>query len=152
MISVQNLKRSFGSIIAVDGISFDVGKGEVLGFLGPNGAGKSTAMKMLVCFLEPDSGTATICGHDIRKEPVAVRRCVGYLAEDAPSYGEMTVGAFLNFICDARQINGADRHRAMDRVVSMCSIESVYQGLPAARGIGSGVDPRSRGVDSRRAD
>jgi ABC-2 type transport system ATP-binding protein len=126
MISVKNLKRSFGSIIAVDGISFDVGKGEVLGFLGPNGAGKSTAMKMIVCFLEPDEGTASVCGHDIRKEPVAVRKCIGYLAEDAPAYGEMTVGTFLKFICDARQIAGEKQHQAIDRVVKMCSIESVY--------------------------
>jgi ABC-2 type transport system ATP-binding protein len=98
----------------------------VLGFLGPNGAGKSTAMKMIVCFLEPDGGTASVCGHDIRSEPVAVRKCIGYLAEDAPAYGEMTVGAFLNFICDARQIAGEKRHQAIDRVVKMCSIESVY--------------------------
>jgi ABC-2 type transport system ATP-binding protein len=126
MISVDKLRRTFGSIIAVDGISFEVEKGQVLGFLGPNGAGKSTAMKMLACFLEPDSGTASICGHDIRKDPVDVRKCLGYLAENAPAYGEMTVGSFLNFICDAREISGAKRKQALDRVVPMCSIESVY--------------------------
>ena len=79
MISVDKLCRTFGSIIAVDDISFEVQKGQVLGFLGPNGAGKSTAMKMLACFLEPDSGTASICGYDIRKDPVNVRKCLGYL-------------------------------------------------------------------------
>jgi ABC-2 type transport system ATP-binding protein len=126
MISVDKLCRTFGSIIAVDDISFEVQKGQVLGFLGPNGAGKSTAMKMLACFLEPDSGTASICGYDIRKDPVNVRKCLGYLAENAPAYGEMTVGSFLNFICDAREIRGAKRRQAIDRIVTMCSVESVY--------------------------
>src|SRR5512140_194389 len=126
MINVQNLRRTFGAIVAVDDISFNVEKGQVLGFLGPNGAGKSTAMKMLACFLEPDSGTASICGHDIRTDSVGVRKCLGYLAENAPAYGEMTVGSFLNFICDARQIHGAARTAALDRVVPQCSIESVY--------------------------
>ncbi|MBN1765278.1 MAG: ATP-binding cassette domain-containing protein [Sedimentisphaerales bacterium] len=126
MISVQELRRSFGPLVAVDGISFEVGKGEVLGFLGPNGAGKSTAMKMLTCFLPPDSGTASICGYDIIKDPIKVRESVGYLAENAPAYGEMTVGSFLNFICDAREIKGARRKEAIGRVVKLCSIESVY--------------------------
>lgn len=126
MISVKHLRRSFGPIVAVDDISFEVAKGEVLGFLGPNGAGKSTAMKMLVGFLSPDGGTATICGHDVVKEPVAVKRCIGYLAENAPAYPEMTVGSFLDFVCDARQIKGQDRKSALDRVVPSCSIESVY--------------------------
>jgi len=126
MIKVRSLRRTFGPIIAVDNISFNVGQGEVLGFLGPNGAGKSTAMKMLACFLSPDSGTATVCGHDIIKEPVEVRRSTGYLAENAPAYGEMNVGSFLNFVCDARQIKGSDRRKALERVVSMCSIQSVY--------------------------
>ncbi|UCG46240.1 MAG: ATP-binding cassette domain-containing protein [Phycisphaerales bacterium] len=126
MISAKELRRSFGPVIAVDGISFDVAKGEVLGLLGPNGAGKSTAMRMLACFLRPDSGTAGICGHDIQREPIQVRRCLGYLAENVPAYNEMTVGGFLSFICDVRQIKGGDRKKALDRVVPMCSIESVY--------------------------
>ncbi|MFW5857937.1 MAG: ATP-binding cassette domain-containing protein, partial [Planctomycetota bacterium] len=78
MIEVKELRKAFGSIVAVDGISFAVGKGDVLGFLGPNGAGKSTTMKMLSCFLPPDSGTATVAGHDIVREPVVVRRALGY--------------------------------------------------------------------------
>jgi ABC-2 type transport system ATP-binding protein len=126
MISVNRLYRRFGSLVAVDGVSFDVEKGQVLGFLGPNGAGKSTVMRMLACFLKPDSGTATVCGYDILKSPIQVRRCLGYLAENAPAYNEMTVGSFLNFICDAREIKGKDRKRALDRIVPMCSIESVY--------------------------
>lgn len=126
MISVENLRRRFGSIIAVDGISFDVNQGEILGFLGPNGAGKTTAMRMLACFLPPDSGTATVCGYDIIREPIKVRQSLGYLAENAPAYDEMTVGLFLNFICDARRINGKGRKEALERIVSLCSIESVY--------------------------
>ncbi|MHC4225627.1 MAG: ABC transporter ATP-binding protein, partial [Planctomycetota bacterium] len=126
MIEAKNLRRTFGPIVAVDDISFKVEKGEVLGFLGPNGAGKSTAMRMLACFLAPDSGTATICGHDIIKKSVAVRRSVGYLAENAPAYGEMTVSSFLSFICDARDIKGAEKKKALGRVVEMCSIGSVY--------------------------
>jgi ABC-2 type transport system ATP-binding protein len=126
MISASQLRRSFGPIVAVDGVSFDVGKGEVLGFLGPNGAGKTTVMRMLACFLTPDSGTATVCGYDIINNPVEVRRSLGYLAEDAPAYNEMTVGSFLNFVCDARQITGKKRKQALDRIVPMCSIESVY--------------------------
>jgi ABC-2 type transport system ATP-binding protein len=126
MISIKELKRSFGSVVAVDGVSFDAKKGDVLGFLGPNGAGKSTVMRMLACFLKPDSGTATVCGYDILKNPLDVRKSIGYLAENVPAYNEMTVGSFLNFICDARQISGKDRKRALDRIVPMCAIESVY--------------------------
>ncbi|MFA5422566.1 MAG: ATP-binding cassette domain-containing protein [Phycisphaerae bacterium] len=126
MIKVKQLRKTFGPIVAVDSISFDVEKGSVLGFLGPNGAGKTTAMRMLTCFLRPDSGTASVCGNDINTQSIAVRRCVGYLAENAPAYDEMTVAAFLNFICDARQIKGRQRKQAVDRAVSMCSVESVY--------------------------
>jgi len=126
MISVKELRRSFGAVVAVDGVSFDVEKGQVLGFLGPNGAGKSTVMKMLACFLAPDSGTAAICGYDILKNPIQVRKSLGYLAENAPAYNEMTVGSFLNFVCDARMIDGRKRKESLDCIVPMCSIESVY--------------------------
>lgn len=126
MIEVQHLRRSFGPVRAVDDISFVARKGDVLGFLGPNGAGKSTAMKMLACFLMPDSGTAKVCGHDIITDPVKVRQTLGYLAENAPAYGEMTVAGFLDFVCDARRIQGKARKQVIDRILPMCSIESVY--------------------------
>ena len=126
MIKIKDLKRSFGHIVAVDGISLNVEKGEVLGFLGPNGAGKSTAMKMLACFLKPDSGTATVCGYDIIKDPINVRKSIGYLAENVPAYNEMTVASFLNFVCDARMIFGTRRNKIIDRIVPVCSIKSVY--------------------------
>ncbi len=126
MIEAKELRRSFGPVTAVDGISFSVEKGQVLGLLGPNGAGKSTAMRMLACFLRPDSGTATICGYDIQQNPIEVRKSIGYLAENVPAYNEMTVGSFLDFVCDAREIKGKARRKALDRIVPMCSIDSVY--------------------------
>jgi ABC-2 type transport system ATP-binding protein len=126
MIEAKELRRSFGPVVAVDGISFNVQEGEVLGLLGPNGAGKTTAMRILACFLTPDSGTATICGYDILKNPIDVRRSLGYLAENVPAYNEMTVGSFLNFICDVREIKGSNRTETLDRIVPMCSIGSVY--------------------------
>jgi ABC-2 type transport system ATP-binding protein len=126
MIEVKELRRSFGPVVAVDGISFQVDQGQVLGLLGPNGAGKTTAMRMLACYIRPDSGTASVCGHDILKDPVGVRRSLGYLAENSPAYPEMTVGGFLNFICDVREIKGAKRKQTLDRIVPLCSIDSVY--------------------------
>jgi ABC-2 type transport system ATP-binding protein len=126
MIKVDNLAKRFGTIRAVDGISFEVQRGEVLGFLGPNGAGKSTTMKMLTCFLRPDSGTATLGGHDIIKDPVSVRSRIGYVPENAPLYDEMSVEAFLKFMCDMRGLKGGAASAALDRVVQQCSIANVY--------------------------
>ncbi|PKL44099.1 MAG: hypothetical protein CVV39_08420 [Planctomycetes bacterium HGW-Planctomycetes-1] len=126
MIKIKELRKNFGPIVAVDGVSFGVEKGQVLGFLGPNGAGKSTVMRMLACFLRPDSGTASVCGYDIIKNPMQVRQNIGYLAENVPAYSDMTAGAFLNFICDARGLEGKKRKEALDKIVAMCHIESVY--------------------------
>jgi ABC-2 type transport system ATP-binding protein len=126
MIEVKELRRTFGPVVAVDGISFSVEKGQVLGLLGPNGAGKTTAMRMLTCYIRPDSGTASVCGHDILTDPIGVRKSLGYLAENSPAYPEMTVGGFLHFVCDVRKIRGRKRRQALDRIVPTCSIESVY--------------------------
>lgn len=123
LIDVNNLAKYYGPIRAVDHISFQVRRGDILGFLGPNGAGKSTAMKMLTCFLEPDGGTATVAGHSIDSESLELRQKVGYLPENAPAYGEMTVQGFLEFIADARAI--ADADTAIDRVIKMTGLESV---------------------------
>jgi ABC-2 type transport system ATP-binding protein len=125
MIAVTELSKSFGPILAVDRVSFKVDKGEVLGFLGPNGAGKSTTMRMLSCFLPPDGGTATVLGHDIVKDPVAVRRRIGYVAENVPAYDEMTVEGFLRFVCDARGLRGKEKTAAVDRVAEMCALAGV---------------------------
>ena len=102
MLRVENLKKTFGSFQAVKGISFTVGKGEVLGFLGPNGAGKSTTMRMITGFLPPTGGRAFICGHDVVTEAVEAKKCLGYLPESAPSYRAMTVEDFLTFIAKVR--------------------------------------------------
>jgi ABC-2 type transport system ATP-binding protein len=91
MIEVKGLVKDYGSLRAVDGVSFNVNRGDILGFLGPNGAGKSTTMKVITGFLQPTAGTALVDGHDVTAEPVAVKRMVGYLPESAPAYPEMTV-------------------------------------------------------------
>ncbi|GJM04116.1 MAG: hypothetical protein DHS20C09_01070 [marine bacterium B5-7] len=124
-IKVKSLKKSFGPIHAVRGVSFDVNHGEVLGFLGPNGAGKSTTMKMITGFLEPTSGTVEVNGYDVLDNPIAVKRSVGYLPEGAPAYGEMTVKSFLNFIADIRQLTGSNRQKRIDEVVDIINIKHV---------------------------
>ena len=115
MIEVDGLYKRFGAIQAVDGVSFTVDKGEVLGFLGPNGAGKSTAMKMITGFLDPDAGTVRVEGFDIQEQPIAAQRLIGYMPEGAPSYHEMTPLGFLKFIAGIRGFSGseADDHIAV---------------------------------------
>ncbi len=126
MIEAKGLVKDFGPFRAVDRISFTVPKGQVLGFLGPNGAGKSTTMKMLTCFLEPNEGTATIGGKDILQDPLEVRRQVGYLPENAPSYGEMTVSEFLEFIAEMRGFRGKERVVAAERIREICFLGKVW--------------------------
>jgi len=127
MIRVQNLTKSFGPKIAVNGVSFTVDRGEVLGFLGPNGAGKTTTMRMIAGFITPTSGGATICGHDIAAEPLAAKRALGYLPEGAPCYGEMTVSGFLDFIADLRALDGARRKTRLDYVIGRLQLEGVLE-------------------------
>ncbi len=124
-VNVQNLGKHYGPIKAVDGISFSVQKGEVLGFLGPNGAGKTTTMKMLTCFLTPSFGTANICGFDILEKSIDVRRIVGYIPESAPSYDDMNVKSFLEFIADIRGYDGSERKKRVTRVVEITNLSSV---------------------------
>jgi ABC-2 type transport system ATP-binding protein len=126
MIEVQNLTKHFGPIRAVDGISFRVGKGEVLGFLGPNGAGKSTTMKMISGFLAPTAGTASVCGFDVVRQPIAAKAHLGYLPEGAPLYADMTPAAFLGFAAAVRGFDGAERRRHIDRAVQLTHLETVY--------------------------
>jgi ABC-2 type transport system ATP-binding protein len=124
MIKTQNLSKNFDGILAVDDLTFSVEPGEVLGFLGPNGAGKSTTMRMLAGFITPSGGTASICGHDVTREPIAARSVLGYLPEGAPHYGEMTVGAFLDFIADVRRL-GMQRKARLDYVIGRLQLEGV---------------------------
>ncbi|MEE8554966.1 MAG: ABC transporter ATP-binding protein [bacterium] len=125
MIEVKELVKRFGNITAVDGISFDVDKGEVLGFLGPNGAGKSTTMKMITCFLAPTSGTVVVGGKDILEDPLAVRRQIGYLPESAPSYPEMTVLEFLRFMAEMRSIPRGEIGGRIEEILATTGLEEV---------------------------
>ena len=125
MIEVKQLVKKFGNLTAVDRISFNVDKGEVLGFLGPNGAGKSTTMKMITCFLPPTSGTVQVGACDIEADPIGVREQIGYLPESAPSYAEMTVREFLRFVAEVRGMAGGERERAVDRVIETTALEEV---------------------------
>jgi len=125
MISVQALCKNFNNFQAVDQVSFEVKPGEVLGFLGPNGAGKSTTMKMLTCFIPPTSGTAEICGYSILENPLQVRQQIGYLPESAPSYDEMLVGEFLNFVAEIRGFRGKDLNKRVSIVIEMTSLGDV---------------------------
>ena len=126
MIEVKSLVKTYGSKRAVDGVSFTVKRGEILGFLGPNGAGKSTTMKMITGFVRPDSGSAMIDGLDVLKEPVAVKRKLGYLPENAPAYPEMTVAEFLGFIAEVRGFRGgAARQAHVDRAIALTHLASV---------------------------
>jgi ABC-2 type transport system ATP-binding protein len=125
MINVQNLVKVFGAKRAVDGLSFSVERGEVLGFLGPNGAGKSTTMRMVTGFIPPSSGTVTVGGFDITKQPIRAKRLIGYLPENAPAYTDMTVHGFLNFAAEIRGLRGDAKRKAIARAVEMCFLESV---------------------------
>jgi len=127
MLTVKNLKKSFGPFQAVKGVSFTVNKGEVLGFLGPNGAGKTTTMRMITGFLAPGDGTAEICGCDIREDPVGAKRCMGYLPENAPSYHAMTVVDFLDFAARIRGYTGSERRDRIDRAIVQARLEGVRQ-------------------------
>ena len=102
MIEIRGLTKRFGPFTAVDGVSFAVKRGEVLGFLGPNGAGKSTTMKMVTGFLTPTAGTAEVAGHDVSRDPLGVKEAVGYLPEGAPAYPDMTPESFLDFCARVR--------------------------------------------------
>ncbi len=125
MISVERLSKSFGTKRAVDGVSFSVERGEVLGFLGPNGAGKSTTMRMITGFIPPNAGRITVGGHDVVDDPIAAKRLIGYLPENAPAYTDMTVYGFLNFSAEIRGMTGDARKQAVHRVVEMCFLENV---------------------------
>ena len=126
MIEVIDLVKEFGANRAVDKVKFEVPKGQILGFLGPNGAGKSTTMKMLTGFLEPTSGTARVGGFDIVKDPIEVRKQIGYLPESAPSYGEMTVCEFLHFIAEMRGMRGKEILHAAAKMKETCFLTGVW--------------------------
>lgn len=124
-IEIEDLAKHFGEIKAVDGVTFSVSKGEVLGFLGPNGAGKSTTMKMITGFLAPTRGTVRVCGYDVLTDPISVKASIGYLPEGAPAYADMTPEGFLRFIADVRGLRGAEKKRAVASAAEKARITHV---------------------------
>lgn len=140
MIKVENLVKTFGTKRAVAGVSFAIERGEVLGFLGPNGAGKSTTMRMVTGFLPPTSGTVMVGGFDMVENPIPAKRLIGYLPENAPAYGDMTVLGFLHFAGELRGLRGQALTKAVNKAVEMCFLESV---------IHQSVDTLSKGYRHR---
>lgn len=128
MIKVENLTKRYGSHCAVDNISFQVGKGVILGFLGPNGAGKSTTMNILTGYLSATDGTVTINGHDILENPNAAKASIGYLPEIPPLYPDMTVKEYLNFMYDLKKC-ALPRQRHLAEICKVMKIEHVYNRL-----------------------
>jgi ABC-2 type transport system ATP-binding protein len=126
LVEARDLVKRFGSLTAVDGISFSVERGEVVGFLGPNGAGKSTAMKIISGFLEPTSGEAWIDGHNSHTDPIAARRKLGYLPEGAPAYADMTVAAFLDFVAAMHGMTRAQANARLAELVDRVDLKGVW--------------------------
>ncbi|MFH1277915.1 MAG: ATP-binding cassette domain-containing protein [Candidatus Eisenbacteria bacterium] len=125
MIEARHISKRFGATVAVDDVSFDVARGEVLGFLGPNGAGKTTTMRILTGYIPPTEGTARVAGHDLLEDSLAVRRRIGYLPESAPLYGDMEVVDFLTFIASIRGISPGETKERIARMVKVCGLEKV---------------------------
>jgi ABC-2 type transport system ATP-binding protein len=140
MISVQNVSKRYGSVVALDDVSFEVSAGEVLGFLGPNGAGKTTTMKILTCYIVANAGSVTVAGYDVLERSLEVRRRVGYLPESVPLYTDMRVIDYLRFIARAREVPAKERTPAIARVVSECGLAPM---------LGAGIGELSKGYRQR---
>ena len=125
MIEVESVTRYYGTLKAVDQVSFALNRGEIVGFVGPNGAGKSTVLKMLSTFLLPSAGRILVDGLDTAQQPLEVRRRIGYLSGDTPLYGDMRVDKFLRFVGRARGLRGAALSQHLERTVETCSLQSV---------------------------
>lgn len=125
MIEIKNLQKSFGDFRAVDGVSFSVKPGEVLGFLGPNGAGKSTTMRMITGFLAPSGGEVLIAGTDVKVAPIAAKKRIGYLPEGAPLYSDMSPRNLLEFIAEAREVPAAERAKRIEEIAAKVHITGV---------------------------
>ena len=129
MIEAVNLTKVYDNTPALTDVSFTVEKGEILGFLGPNGAGKTTTMRILTGFLPPTSGTAKVAGFDVLDQSKEVRERIGYMPENPPVYGDMTVSSFLRFISRIKGVPPGKEKERVDAVVHQCSLESVYKRL-----------------------
>lgn len=152
MIEINHITRKFEHFTAVDDLSFKVAEGEVLGFLGPNGAGKSTTMKIITGFLAPTAGKVIIDGHNMATDPLAAKALIGYLPEGAPSYPDMSVLDFLEFIADIRGYSGAEKQQRIEQVIndvdlgSVCeqSIDTLSKGFKRRVGLAQAIlhDPK----------
>src|SRR5450631_4795024 len=125
MIKVEGLTKRYARTVAVDNISFEVEKGQIVGFLGPNGAGKTTTMRVLTCFMPPTSGSASIAGFDVQQNPMEVKRRIGYLPETPPLYPDMEVVEYLNFVGKLKGIPSGDIKRRVDEVMGRCAVTDV---------------------------
>ena len=125
MISFQNLTKYYGTTCAVNGLSFDIQTGEILGLLGPNGAGKTTTLRILTCFLRPTSGTVKVKDHDITRESLSIKRLIGYLPESAPLYTDMLVYDYLMYVAAIRSLFGEDRIRRLREIAGLCGLNEV---------------------------
>src|SRR3990167_3255157 len=132
MIIAQNISKHFGKIEALKGISFEIGKGEIVGFLGKNGAGKTTLMRILTSYLPPTSGKVMIAGQNIEKNPLSIRRKIGYLPENPPLYPNMTVREYLKFAARLKDIPARDTKARIDKVLDDCRLLYV-QNRPIAQ-------------------
>ena len=129
MITVKELSKRYARNTAVDHISFEVEKGQIVGFLGPNGAGKTTTMRILTCFLPPTSGTATVAGFDVLEQPLEVKKRIGYLPEMPPLYLEMRTAEYLTFVGKLKGLSGAELRQRVDAVCERCAIADVKSKL-----------------------
>src|ERR1700728_2368670 len=129
MITVKELTKRYARNTAVDHISFQVEKGQIVGFLGPNGAGKTTTMRMLTCFLPPTSGSATVAGFDVLEQPLEVKKRIGYLPKTPPIYPEMETEEYLKFVGRLKGLSGADLQKRVDFVCERCAVADVRKKL-----------------------
>lgn len=140
MLQIEGLQKIFGAVRAVDGVSFQVRKGEVIGLLGPNGAGKTTTMRLVTGFLRPDAGTITVNGIRIAENPIAARAAIGYLPENAPTYHDMEVSEFLSYVARLRKIPSSQRTARLKKVIGLCALHDV---------VGRPIGQLSRGYKQR---
>jgi ABC-2 type transport system ATP-binding protein len=140
MIEATGLTKRFGSVRALDKVSFEVKKGEVVGFLGPNGAGKSTTMRILTCFTSPTNGTAKVKGYDVFDDPLGVRQSLGYLPQRAPLYADMTVYDYLQFAAQIRGLDDAKFKSRLKKVIEVCGL---------AQSLGKDISTLSHGYRQR---
>jgi len=129
MIEVEGLTKYYGLFPAIKDLTFQVGRGEILGFLGPNGAGKTTTMRILTCYVPPTRGTVRVAGFDIDKDPLEVRRRIGYLPENVPLYGDMTVSSYLFFVAELKGLKRRERQRRVEEIIRECGIAEVRNKL-----------------------